>query len=139
MTDDTDLADLMTEIPLVPHRPRKSDPEKLVDDSRSLQYAWKPVPARTLLNSLGSVLYAVRLPDGLIKIGYTTNLNNRLLKLKSQKLLAFRFGDRADETAVHQSLSSHCARGREYYHPAPDVLAVVNRWRVDLGLPPEPV
>ena len=49
---------------------------------------------------------------------------------------AFRFGDYDDEQAVHRSLAAQRIEGkREYYHPTPEVLAVVNEMRSDLGLP----
>ena len=44
------------------------------------------------------------------------------------------FGTRDDEAAVHRLLVAHLARGREYFHPADEVMAVVNSWRTDLGL-----
>ena len=50
------------------------------------------------------------------------------------ELLGFTFGTRDDEAAVHRLLVAHLARGREYFHPADEVMAVVNSWRTDLGL-----
>jgi Meiotically up-regulated gene 113 len=132
LIDDTDLADLMTEIPLMPHRQRDCDTP--IDESRTVQKPLPPTRGREILSALGSVLYAMRLQGGVIKIGYTTNLQNRVYKLKSQELLAFRFGDRRDEAVVHRSLSAHVAHGREYYHPHPQVIDLINSWRADLGM-----
>lgn len=93
------------------------------------------------MESLGSVVYVARLSDGIIKIGWTQNFGNRLRYLKSQNrqsvtLLAFMFGDRDDEQEIHAQLTEHRARGREFYHPHPDVLAIVNTMRGDLGMEP---
>ena len=88
----------------------------------------------------GSVLYAIRLADGLIKIGWTSNLYGRWRQLAStdgaDRVLGFTFGSRDDETELHHQLTGHAAHGREYYHPHPDVLAVINGWRVALGREP---
>lgn len=93
------------------------------------------------MSSLGSVVYAARLADGTIKIGWTEHFGSRLRWLKSYtgqtvELLAFRQGGRSDEQALHAAMKDHLARGREYYHPTPEVLAVVNRMRHDLGMTP---
>ena len=80
------------------------------------------------------VLYALRLEDGVIKIGCTKNLANRASGLHGN-ILGFRPGDFDDEKAIHDDLKAHRARGREYYHPRPEVLAVVNDMRDDFGLP----
>lgn len=92
--------------------------------------------------SLGSVIYAARLADdGFIKIGWTEHFAERLRFLKSYnqqsvELLAFQFGDRDAEQAIHAALRAHVARGREYYLPTPEVLTVVNEMRADLNMPP---
>ena len=90
--------------------------------------------ALAAISAAGDVVYAVRLKDGLIKIGHTGRLHIRRAQLQG-KMLAFHFGTYEDEQAVHQALQAHTAHGREYYHPAPEVLDVVNEWRSDLGLP----
>ena len=101
-----------------------------------------PVPPRhtaaRALSQMGELIYAVRMPDGVIKIGHTANLENRLRELGARgvQVLAFKYGSRADEQAVHASLAAHCARAIEWYHPHPEVLAVVNGWRAQLGRPP---
>lgn len=97
------------------------------------------------LRSLGSVVYAARLKDGTVKIGYSENFADRLRSIKSYtgqgvELLAFRPGTYDDEQAIHAALSAFRAPitkySREYYMPAPDVLAVVNEMRSDLGMDP---
>lgn len=90
------------------------------------------------LNSLGPVVYAIRTPDGLIKIGFTKRLAVRASALAGlDKLLAIRLGATFDdEQAIHASLDGLAVRGREYYPPAPEVLAVVNEMRADLHQQP---
>lgn len=80
------------------------------------------------------VVYAMRVPDGAIKIGCTSNLPNRLSGLHGE-ILAFRPGDFADEKELHLKLAAHRNRGREYYNPTPEVVAVVNDMRDHFGLP----
>ncbi|MBC7939099.1 MAG: GIY-YIG nuclease family protein [Chitinophagaceae bacterium] len=92
------------------------------------------------LSEQGPLLYAVRLSDGLIKIGYTTALARRIDKLclehhvRMAEFLGFKFGTLDEEKAVHLSLKGHAAHGREFYHPHPEVLSVVNEWRSALGI-----
>lgn len=82
------------------------------------------------------MVYACRLVDGIIKIGCTGDLASRLRTVGSgAELLGFMPGDFADERAIHQTLTAHRARGREYYHPTPAVLAVVNEMRDRFDLP----
>lgn len=93
------------------------------------------------MNSLGSVVYAARLDDGVIKIGWTERFGSRLRWLKSYngqgiELIAFRQGTRDDEQAIHAELAEHIHHGREYYSATPEVLAVVNEMREALTLPP---
>lgn len=72
------------------------------------------------LAAVGPALYAVRL-DGLVKIGFSTNLARRLVTLRHSnggtevELLGFQPGARDDETKIHAQLAGHRARGREYY------------------------
>lgn len=90
---------------------------------------------------LSSVLYAVAIGDGTIKIGYTTDVVRRLDKLRSTsgepcRLLAIHLGTMDDERELHRSLRDHRSHGREYYHPHPEVLALVDQWRLALGQAP---
>ena len=92
------------------------------------------------INSRGPVLYAIRLADRLIKIGWTSDLYGRWRQLvctdHAEEFLAFTFGSRADETELHRRLTEHVARGNEYYHPHAEVLDVVNSWRAEFGRGP---
>ena len=90
---------------------------------------------------LGSVLYAAAIGGDVIKIGYTTDVVRRLDHLRSEtreecRLLAIRFGSMDDEREVHQSLAAFRSHGREYYHPHPEVLALVDQWRQAMGQAP---
>jgi hypothetical protein len=90
---------------------------------------------RSLTSAYESVLYAVRMPDGIIKIGCTRDLGTRLSQLGACEVLGFHEGNRSDELEIHHSLIAHRARHREWYHPTPEVFAVVNAMRDDFGLP----
>ena len=93
------------------------------------------------MNTIGAVVYAARLDDGVIKIGWTQRFGDRLRYLKHHdqqdvELLAFRGGTLDDEKAIHAALVEHLHHGREYYAPTPEVLAVVNDMRAVLNMPP---
>ena len=81
------------------------------------------------------LVYAARVEGGLIKIGCTAHLYHRLINIKGE-LLGFMFGDYADEKALHETLLADLHHGREWFHPTPAVMAVVNDLRADLGLEP---
>ena len=89
-------------------------------------------------NGLGPVIYAFATRDGLIKIGYSEHLGNRSARLGGMgRLLAFTPGASMDEErAVHATLAEYVARGREYYHPSPAVLAAVNDMRARINMDP---
>jgi len=84
------------------------------------------------------LIYAIRCPDGVIKIGHTRNLSARRRHFDTtpEAILAIRPGTYDEEQAVHASLRPHLARGQEYYHPTPEVLAYVNALRSTLGVQP---
>lgn len=94
----------------------------------------------TAMRMLGAVVYAARLADGSIKIGWTERFDLRMHWLKHHaeqdvELLAFRLGTYEDEQEIHASLIEHRHHAHEYYHPTPAVLAVVNDMREALNLP----
>lgn len=91
---------------------------------------------RALTQSLGTVNYAIRLYGGIIKIGYTADLATRRNAYPSSTILAFCPGDRDAEQATHARLVKFRAYGREYYHPEPEVIGVVNEMREYFELPP---
>ena len=90
---------------------------------------------RQLLKAIGPVVYVVEI-DGLIKIGHTTDLSNRMYQYGAgTTLLAWLTGrTRADEAEIHASLRDHLAKGREWYHPTPEVMAFVRSARDACGM-----
>lgn len=85
---------------------------------------------------LGPCVYAVRTPERLIKIGYTTNLDRRIRSFGSvwsDVLLALP-GTLDEEAALHARFRPHLARGHEYYFPTDDLVAWVNEHRERLGV-----
>lgn len=81
-------------------------------------------------------VYAVRMPDGVIKIGCTSKLWSRRNSLGSgSEIIGFIFGDFGDEAAIHERLKPCRARGHEYYRPVPEVMAEVNAMRDVWNLP----
>ena len=100
------------------------------------------VSGKAFLGALGPSVYAVKMPGGIVKIGYTTNPANRIqsLGLGAKSLLAMLFnGTLADEQAIHARLEGHAVKGHEWYSDTdPDVIAVVNEMRATMGLGPAP-
>ncbi|MDG4784339.1 hypothetical protein O7626_00430 [Micromonospora sp. WMMD1102] len=84
------------------------------------------------------VIYAIRCPDGLIKVGHTADLASRRRAYGSDPsiVLAVRPGTLAEEQAIHVRLRPSVAHGQEYYHPTPEVLAFVNEIRTSCGVEP---
>jgi len=87
---------------------------------------------------LGDCVYAVRTPDKLVKIGFTSNLDRRIRgfgAVWADVLLALP-GSYADEKALHDRCAPYLARGREYYFPALELMAWINDERLRLGAGP---
>ncbi len=92
---------------------------------------------RDLARDVGPCIYAMRVDDGVIKIGYSENIYERITRLgRLSDVLAIVPGTFEQEQAIHQSLVTHRAHRREYYHPVPDVLAAVNQMRETVGMDP---
>mgnify|MGYP006888288391 FL=1 len=85
-----------------------------------------------------SMVYAMRLQDGLIKIGCSRHLAQRRVQLGGE-VLGFMPGDFEAAKKLHDELWACRAKGREYYHPTPHVVTVVNRLRRHHSLPPLPL
>jgi hypothetical protein len=117
--DEDKILELVDMFDAVPNRNRLSTSSK-----------WAAVNA---LTHGQQVLYAIRCPDGAIKIGCTKRLAIRSYQLHGQ-ILGFTFGDFPDEAAIHDRLRPHLAHGQEYYHPTPAVMAVVNDMRDTFGM-----
>lgn len=83
-----------------------------------------------LLHAMGPVIYFAQMRDGLVKIGYTTDLRKRRHGWeKGSRVLAFRYGTLEDELLIHQGLVESRAYGREWYHPTDEVMAEVDTAR----------
>lgn len=89
---------------------------------------------RANVSALDPVVYAIRRRDGIIKVGWTSDIARRSKELGGE-VLAFQFGTREDEKALHARLADHLAHGREYYYPTPFVVSVINEMRQRLRLP----
>jgi len=89
-----------------------------------------------LCGDLPPVIYCIRLDDGCIKIGWTEDLAARKRSFGKgwQRILAVTPGTLEDEKELHVVLAASLARGREYYHPTAEVMAVVNDMRRRVGL-----
>lgn len=74
------------------------------------------------------MLYAMRVADGLIKIGCSRDVSERRRCLTGE-LLAMMPGDFDSESDLHDDLAPHAHHGREWYNPTPEVIAVVNEMR----------
>ncbi len=53
-----------------------------------------------------------------------------------QHVLAVQPGTLADERALHARFAEHVVSGREYFTPAPDLIAYINEIRLRLGVEP---
>jgi hypothetical protein len=97
------------------------------------------ISRRQALMALGQVVYALRTPDGLIKVGCTTDLDTRLrwfrCHVAEPELLCFLAGGFDLEASLHDRFAASRAHGREWYHPTPEVMEWVNATRDSLGLP----
>jgi hypothetical protein len=90
------------------------------------------------LDSVGPCIYAVRMADGLIKIGWSGHPGERTSRLAGiNNILGIRLGaTREDENEIHRRLDGHAVRGREWYADTPAVREVVNAMRAEMGMPP---
>lgn len=84
---------------------------------------------RRELDEKYSYLYALRRADGLVKIGYTTDVRHRVSAHAREhgklKILAVVGGTWEEEGQIHVRLRPHRAHAHEWYHPVPEVMAVV--------------
>ena len=84
------------------------------------------------------LIYAIRLPDGIIKIGHTRDLTARRRHFNSDfdAILAIKPAPYEEEQAVHVQLKASVAKGAEYYYPTPEVMDYINGLRAALGAEP---
>lgn len=93
---------------------------------------------------LGPVIYGVLTKDGLIKLGYTTDLWNRLYNYgigmrNPKRLLMVKPGTLADEQIIVGRFAAHVVHGREYFRPAREILDYINSVRAEMGVPALPI
>lgn len=85
-----------------------------------------PRPLRSPLDSV----YYVQRTDGLIKIGYTSQLRNRMSALRAEfgplTQLAVHAGGYKAEQSMHRKFAAHRVRG-EWFRPSADLLAHIAR------------
>lgn len=126
------------------HRPRRTvwsdsshmtDPYRNDDERRGVA---QPASLSRLSQMLGDCVYFIRCDDGLIKIGWTSNIAQRKRAFGSgwTRILAVVPGSLADERALHKRFAAHRARGREYYNPDAEIVEYVNEIRSRLGVQP---
>ena len=103
-----------------------------------LQHEAVPRVSHDLLRAIGPVVYAIQTKDGLIKIGWTSDLARRSGQVGygQRAIIGFMRGDLADELAIHARLKGLAVRGREWYPWHSQVLAVVNEMRAGWGIDP---
>ena len=75
--------------------------------------------------------------DGLVKIGYTRNIKQRMQSLKTKHgkdciLRATRIGGRQREMAYHFQFAADCIEG-EWFHPSEALLAEIERLNAEGG------
>lgn len=92
---------------------------------------------RQAARDVGPVIYAFRMEEGVIKIGYSESIYSRLCHLGPlSNLLALVPGSHEDEQRIHEDLKAHRNRGIEYYNATPEVVAFVNEMRTHTKQPP---
>lgn len=91
----------------------------------------------SIARDLGECVYFIRTKDDLVKIGHTTNLAKRKggFGVSWNALLAVLPGTYEDEQVLHAQFVEHLERGREWYRPAPAILARINEIRARFGIP----
>jgi hypothetical protein len=83
--------------------------------------------ARPMYSSTSGLVYFLRFGD-LIKIGFTTNLRQRLSSIPHDEVLATVPGTMRDEKHFHQRFA-HLRHAREWFRPGDDLLAYIESIR----------
>lgn len=66
-------------------------------------------------------VYVARVGE-LIKIGWSSNYKRRASALGADAILLVRPGTREDEAQLHERFQEHLALGREWFHPADELM-----------------
>lgn len=98
--------------------------------------ARKRETASSIARELGDCVYAVRTPDGLVKIGFTGDVGRRIGGFGSTwaDVLLVISADIQYEKALHRRFAKYLARGAEYYFPTIEIMEWVNEERELLGV-----
>lgn len=86
-----------------------------------------PVRVARLRQDRDGVVYFLRF-QGLIKIGFTSNLKLRLSTITHDELLHAQPGTPADERRVHVAFA-HLRENREWFRPEPDLMEFIEHLR----------
>jgi hypothetical protein len=85
--------------------------------------------------SMPGTIYYIRIGEH-IKVGYAKNLDSRLSAYPpTATLLATHPGTRKDEQALHSLFTAHRVAGREWYAPAAELMAHIDRVTAEPGKP----
>ena len=95
-----------------------ADPNRVLNRSPRTREA-----RRNVKDTLGTI-YFVRIGQ-CIKIGYTTNVRQRMAKLRPDAILATTPGTMRDEQALHHEFGEYWTNG-EYFRPGPRLLAHID-------------
>jgi hypothetical protein len=81
---------------------------------------------RSAFDERAPVVYVLQRADGLIKIGTTVQLRQRMQTLMKMygplEVLAVLQGSYVEEHALHARFADHLAEAREWFHPHPDII-----------------
>lgn len=92
-----------------------------------------PTPEPSTQPAARDKIYYVRVGEH-IKIGWTTNLYRRLRAYPpTAELLAWRYGTKADERALHQQFAAYLAGGREWFRDVPEIRAAAEAAKAEFG------
>jgi hypothetical protein len=73
--------------------------------------------------AMGTVYFAR--VEGLIKIGWSSNVSKRMRELRADALFHTFPGTRNDESAMHALFSAYLVKGREWFRPAPELMSYI--------------
>mgnify|MGYP002737250170 CR=1 FL=1 len=92
-------------------------------------------PPRRTVPKTGLIYYLE--DDGLIKIGWTSNLQRRMRQfLPNHKLLAVEPGTRSDERRIHRKFAVHLTHGNEWFAAVPSIRKHIEMVKARHGEPP---